>query len=75
MTPRKLATVSTLKKKQKYFIEGRITNHYPHKIKVFPKIPRLFGNINKYKEGLELVEKNYKPANLTSIGKRLAGFD
>ena len=68
MTPRKYATKSALAKKVKYFNEGRITNHYPHKIKVFPKIPNL------YKPGLEKAEQFFTIPTLTETEKRLAGF-
>jgi hypothetical protein len=40
-----MATESDLKKKRKYFEEQRMTSHWPHKIKVFAKTPRTYGNI------------------------------
>ena len=74
MTPKKLITKAALKKKQLYFEEGRMTSHWPHKIKVFPKIPQLFGQINFYKHGFEWADKNFIRPNLTDLGMKLAGF-
>lgn len=41
--PRKLSDVKNIKKKQKAFEELRTTNHYPCKIKLFPKLPNTYG--------------------------------
>ena len=66
-TPRKFANPSILLKKQKAFEEGRITNHWPHKPKLFPKTPRTYG---KPLPEITLL----KPAVLTELGKKLAGY-
>lgn len=66
-TPRALATKAKLKKKQKAFNELRMTTHWPHNPKLFPKFPRTYGgeipNINKIQS-----------PELTELGKKLAGF-
>lgn len=66
-TPRKLASAANLKKKQKAFNEGRMTTHWPHKVKLFPKTPRTYG-----KDLPEISE--YKKPELSELGKKLAGF-
>jgi len=67
-TPRSLATPSNLKKKVKYLEDLRMTTHWPHKIKVFAKIPRT------YDSPLPLIRDLPAP-NLSRIGKILAGYD
>ena len=74
MTPRKLANDTCLRKKQHYYNEGRVTSHWPHKIKTFPKVPHLYNQVARYKPGLDWAENNYKKPTLTEEGKRLAGF-
>lgn len=66
-TPRKLATQTLLKKKQKAFNEMRTTSHWPHKPKLFPKTPRTYGA-----ELPEIVDIE-KPI-VNSLGMKLAGF-
>lgn len=67
MTPRERATEANLKKKRKAFEELRMTTHTPHKPKLFPVNPRTYGG------PLPNVTQIPKP-NLTSLGKRLAGY-
>jgi|TARA_B110000902_G_C14162051_1_gene533565 hypothetical protein len=67
MTPRERATQSMLNKKQKAFNELRMTSHWPHKPKLFPKNPRTYG------EPLPNVT-DVKEPELTELGFRLAGF-
>lgn len=67
MTPRKRAKDKDIRKKQKAFNEMRMTSHWPHKIKLFPKLPRSYGK--------EMPEVNVSPPPvLTDLGRRLAGF-
>lgn len=73
MTTRDRATESTLAKKRKYFLEGRVTNHYPHCIKVFPIKPHLYGNTT-FLPGLEKDQLMYHVPELTELGRKLAGF-
>ena len=44
MTPRNFANKKELEKRKKIFNELRMTSHWPHKVKLFPKIPRTYGN-------------------------------
>lgn len=67
MTPRERATEANLKKKRKAFENLRMTTHTPHKPKLFPVNPRTYGG------PLPNVTQVPKP-NLTSLGKRLAGY-
>jgi hypothetical protein len=67
-TSRTLATKADLKKKQKYLNERRMTTHWPHKVKVFPKLPRLY-------PGQVVPTLNELPEPiLNSTGMALAGF-
>ena len=44
-----------------------MTRHWPHKIKLFPKLPRTYGR--------ELPPVNISPTpNLTPLGRKLSGF-
>ena len=67
MTPRAKATEANLRKKRKAFNEIRMTSHWPHKPKLFPKNPRTYGG------PLPNVTEIEKP-ELTELGKRIAGF-
>ncbi len=65
--PRNKSTQAQLKKKQLCFDTLRTTNHYPHKIKMFPKEPRTYGKTIKN------ITQIHKP-ELTELGLKLAGF-
>jgi hypothetical protein len=65
--PRKLCSKALLKKKQKAFNELRTTNHYPCNPKLFPKMPRTYGN------EIPIITQIDKPI-LNELGKKLAGF-
>ena len=67
MTPRERATEANLRKKRKAFNEIRMTSHWPHKPKLFPKNPRTYGG------PLPNITEIEKPG-LTELGKRIAGF-
>ena len=67
MTPRSLSDNKNILKKQKAFNEMRMTSHWPHKIKLFPKLPRTYGNPMPNVPSLD-------PPVLTELGKKLAGF-
>lgn len=43
MTPRNLASKKELEKRKKAFYELRMTSHWPHKVKLFPKYPQTYG--------------------------------
>ena len=43
MTPRSLAKTKDLEKRKKHFNELRMTSHWPHKPKLFPKTPQTYG--------------------------------
>lgn len=64
MTPKSLASKATLNKRKKAFDELRSTSHLPHKVHLFPKCPRLYGNIPPN------VAKVEKPV-LTKLGEKL----
>lgn len=69
MTPRKLATIAVLKKKQKAVEEMRTTSHWPHKPKLFGKYPRTYGNpLPDVPELPKIKDK------LTPLGLKLAGY-
>jgi hypothetical protein len=69
MTPRNLANKKELDKRKKAFNELRMTSHWPHKVRLFPKIPQTYGKkikeisnidmdmISKYisEDGLKLI--------------------
>lgn len=67
MTPRIRATTALIKKKQQAFENKRTTNHYPHKPKLFPKIPRTYG-------GQIPNVKEIEPPVITSLGRKLIGY-
>ena len=67
-TPKKLASAKVLQKKIKAFEELRMTNHWPHKPKLFGKKPRTYG-----KEILPMTP--FKKPKLTNLGKRLVGYN
>ena len=67
MTPRFFAKQSQLTKKQKAFNELRLTTHWPHRVKLFAKVPRLYGNPVPNVTDIEA------PV-LSELGKKLAGF-
>lgn len=67
-TPRKLATKANIKKKIKAYEECRTTNHWPHKPKLFPKVPRTYGA--ELKEVCELPRPD-----INELGRRLIGYD
>ena len=66
-TPRCLSNEKELKKKIKAFEEMRMTSHWPHKVKLFPKIPRTYGA--KIKEVVPL-----NPVEINELGRRLVGY-
>ena len=65
--PRSLCNQTNLKKKQKAFNENRTTNHYPCKIKLFPKHPRTYGGI------IQEITPIENPI-VDELGKKLSGF-
>jgi ectoine hydroxylase-related dioxygenase (phytanoyl-CoA dioxygenase family) len=65
--PRHLCDNKNLIKKQKAFKELRTTNHYPCKIKLFPKLPYTYG-----KPLMAITE--IEPPILNNLGIKLAGF-
>ena len=54
-TPRSLASKSILAKRIKAFQEVRMTNHWPHKPKLFPINPRTYGAKLKKDNSVESV--------------------
>ena len=65
--PRNLCDKKNIIKKQKAFNELRTTNHYPCKIKLFPKYPRTYGG------DMPIITSQNEPI-LNNLGKKLAGF-
>jgi ectoine hydroxylase-related dioxygenase (phytanoyl-CoA dioxygenase family) len=65
--PRKQSNSKKLAKKQKAFNELRMTTHYPCNPKLFPNMPRTYGN------AIPQITRIDAPI-LTDFGKRLAGF-
>jgi hypothetical protein len=65
--PRTRCTPKNLIKKQRAFDEMRMTSHWPCKVKLFPKMPRTYG------EPVYEVTQLDKPV-LSELGKKLAGF-
>lgn len=68
-TPRTWATENNLRKKRKAFEEGRMTNHWPHIIKLFPKDPHNYG-----KPQLQWKPEMIGREELSELGQKLAGF-
>ena len=65
--PRSHADEANLQKKREAFEEGRMTSHWPNRIKVFPKLPR--------SNGKPVPNVTYPPKpKLTDLGLKLAGF-
>lgn len=73
MTPRKWAGEKDLAKKRTYFETGRITSHWPHKIKVFSREPRSYGD-HTYDPHWKLDDSLWRLPQLTPLGYRLAGY-
>lgn len=67
MKPRSSSTEANLRKKRKAFNELRMTTHWPHKPKLFPKNPRTYGG------PLPNITDVIHPT-LTELGKKIAGF-
>lgn len=68
MTPREKAYKSVLAKRIKAFEEQRMTSHWPHRCKLFPKLPRTYGG--------KLPKVRVLPmASLTDLGRCLVGYD
>lgn len=67
MTPRSWALPKDVNKKIKAFEEQRATSHWPHKIKLFPKFPQLYGAPMPNVPQLD-------PPILTDLGMKLAGY-
>jgi hypothetical protein len=65
--PRKLCSKTVLKKRQKAFNELRTTSHNPCNAKLFPKMPRTYGN------DIPTINQIDKPI-INELGKKLAGF-
>lgn len=68
MTPASLASQAQLKKRIKYFEERRTCNHWPHKIKVFGKQPRTYG------QPVPVVDTDID-LEVTDLMKKLVGYD
>ena len=66
-TPRNKATSKIIDKRIKAFEEVRMTNHWPHKPKLFPKNPRTYGN------ELKIMNPINKP-KINNLGKSLVGY-
>lgn len=70
-TPRCRASAQDLRRKERYFLEGRTTTHCPHRPKAFPKRPRVY-------PGQVLPEVSPVPPMraelLSGLGRRLAGL-
>ena len=60
MVPRNFATKKQLEKRKLAFVNGRMTTHYPHKVKLFPKYPQTYGkpilNIKDFEVNITDVE-------------------
>lgn len=68
MTPRRLANESTLLKRQIAFEEMRMTNHWAHRPRLFPKYPHTYGNeLPNIKDITELPQ-------ITELGNKLIGY-
>ena len=67
-TPKKLASKKSIEKKIKAFEELRMTSHWPHKPKLFPKNPRTYGGELKEMEPI-------KKPKINNLGKRLIGYN
>lgn len=63
-TPKSLCNKSMLAKRKNAFDNLRTTNHWPHKVHLFPKIPRTYG------KPVPNIKKINHP-NLTELGKSL----
>ena len=66
-TPRELCSTINLKKKIKAFEELRLTTHYPHRPKLFPKTPRTYG------ADLPIIKEIEVPI-INELGRKLIGY-
>jgi len=67
MMPKTVCDDKNLKKRLQAFEDLRTSNHYPHKVKLFPKMPRTYGNV------MEEITKISAP-HVTELGRSLVGF-
>ena len=70
MTPRRLCNSKALASRIKAFEAGRMTTHWPHRMRVFPKMPQLYGKSTFLPLGSGLVV----PPPLGPAGRRLVGY-
>lgn len=66
-TPRNKATDEAIKKKIKHYEELRTTNHWPHKPKAFPLLPRTYG------AKVPKIEPIFPPV-IGELGRKLIGY-
>jgi hypothetical protein len=69
MTPRKFADEKVLERKREVFEQLRVTTHWPHKVKMFPKTQRTYG------KEFPPTTKILTMPKLSVLGFRLAGYD
>ncbi|MGK7904296.1 MAG: phytanoyl-CoA dioxygenase family protein [Hormoscilla sp.] len=65
--PKKLCSEAMLRTRIRAFEELRTTNHYPHKVRLFPKQPRTYG------KALPPIKQIPRP-RLSELGKKLVGY-
>jgi hypothetical protein len=69
--PRSKATKKDLEKKQKAFLERRMTSHWPAKPRLFAKAPRTYGN----EEAKKFTDRKViSDSEVTETIRKLAGF-
>jgi ectoine hydroxylase-related dioxygenase (phytanoyl-CoA dioxygenase family) len=73
MMPRMLATPDVLKRRQQLFEEQRMTSHWPHRLNVNGKQPRIYSKDDKVH--IDNITPLGKPTNITAVGRRLIGYD
>lgn len=66
MTPKKWCSAAGIKKRIKAFEDRRTTSHWPHKPKLFPRLPQTYG---------KAVQRTAEPIRpvLSAIGRALVG--
>ena len=68
MTPRNLTSKKELEKRKKAFNELRMTSHWPHKVRLFPKFPQTYG---KKIKNINNITNEIVSTYITDIGLKL----
>jgi hypothetical protein len=71
MTPRTLCSPKMLEKRIRAFKAGRMTSHWPHRVRVFAEMPRTYGK----KVLISFHPQMHEPQKMSGISRRLIGYN